>query len=345
MKGKGKIKLTLLLVVFCMGMTVPAATVPAAKRAYESIGWFSNNKKNCTMEIEAGQTINILNYFYLLGTDSMEYDGISEKKAITCTSSNKKVATVGKKTGILKTKKKGTAKITLKFRGKKYVCTLKVKKKGSLIKGNFKKLFKQYQVIKKYKNSKITASNFSKIAKAVQKYSALMEKCNLDPVYGVTYNNRSRIYFYQDVNIDELSSKVLDFADAKMKNAFTITKITVNSASKMTLTLSKAVTALQIDILDYMNMSNFTEKLPEDLLFFTCGGDVDPEDVDENNLYIYARGLYSLFGTSSLKKGSKQIILTRSSGSGDSFKDVSLVTCDASQGYFRFKNKSIYVIK
>ena len=52
-----------------------------------------------------------------------------KKVKATFTSNKKKIATVGKKTGKVKAKKKGTATITAKYAGKKYKCKITVKKK------------------------------------------------------------------------------------------------------------------------------------------------------------------------------------------------------------------------
>ena len=52
-----------------------------------------------------------------------------KKVKATFTSNKKKIATVGKKTGKVKAKKKGTCTITAKYAGKKYKCKITVKKK------------------------------------------------------------------------------------------------------------------------------------------------------------------------------------------------------------------------
>lgn len=54
-----------------------------------------------------------------------------KKVNATFTSSNKKIATVGKKTGKVVAKKKGTCKITAKYAGKKYTCKITVKSKAT----------------------------------------------------------------------------------------------------------------------------------------------------------------------------------------------------------------------
>lgn len=54
-----------------------------------------------------------------------------KKVKATFTSNKKKIATVGKNTGKVKAKKKGTATITAKYAGKKYKCKITVKKKAT----------------------------------------------------------------------------------------------------------------------------------------------------------------------------------------------------------------------
>ncbi len=58
----------------------------------------------------------------------LKIKNVKKGKKVKWSSSNKRIATIGSKSGVVTAKKKGTAKITAKVSGKKFTCTVKVTK-------------------------------------------------------------------------------------------------------------------------------------------------------------------------------------------------------------------------
>ena len=264
--------------------------------------WDMNQSKKCKVEAEIGQTIPLSDSLVLRwGEGHLHPEG-------KWSSSNKKVASVNKKTGVVKTKKTGKAKISLKAGKTTYTCTLTVKKKGSILKGNYKKLYKQIQTIKKYSKKKITASNFSKMVTAYNKYFDMMQKYKVIVHNSGAYGKNSKQFLFDYDGVYDFERKLTDFAEKASVNMFTVTKIKRDSAKSITVTLSKPVSAFQIAVMRYLAHSTDDTYEP---LFYFYGTDT------KNTLDVYAACKFI--------KGSKTVKGTLTSDSDGDFNDVKRV--------------------
>lgn len=227
---------TALLLIFCF---------PIAADINDDGIWEQTRTKKCKIEVEAGQTIDLFSSLILpWGEGHVHPEGKWK-------SSNKKIASVNKY-GVVKVRKTGTAKITVKAGKTTYACTLKVKKKGTILKGNFKKLYNQYKVLKKESKKKISASNFSAILADLNKYNKMVEKYKARSLYSGVYDKKKKKFLYDESSIGELYRKLSEFASSKSSGLFTVTKVTRNSSKSLTFTLSKPVSTFQLDIMHYL---------------------------------------------------------------------------------------------
>lgn len=107
--SSGRIVSTLLAALLVSGILIPSSDVKAKTEAAVKL-------TPASVTLSEKQTKAI----------SLKKDSKKITKDVTFTSSNKKVATVNKK-GTIKAIKAGTAKITAKYEGKKYICKVTVK--------------------------------------------------------------------------------------------------------------------------------------------------------------------------------------------------------------------------
>ncbi len=98
--------------VLSLAVTMTSISLPTTAAAAKKV---KLNKTKATLRVGKTTTLKVTK-------------GGKKVKA-TFTSNKKKIATVGKKTGKVKAKKKGTCTITAKYAGKKYKCKITVKKK------------------------------------------------------------------------------------------------------------------------------------------------------------------------------------------------------------------------
>lgn len=156
-------------------------------------------KYSYAISAEAGQEFDMSRLFYYYYFDSKNNYQSKEFSTIsgdTYVSSNSKVATVGKNTGIVKVKKKGTTVITIKYKGVSIECTLTAYAKGAFGKTSArnKVASKAKAVIKAY-NGKITNKNRYKILNAYKAFS--MQQSALS---STMYNGFLRDEYYSDTN-------------------------------------------------------------------------------------------------------------------------------------------------
>lgn len=162
---KMKRRLALLL---CMMLAVPAALgcLPAASLHAEAaeVITLRMNPSGGGIEAEAGKTIPLSKLTYYVNEKYVTVY-LSAVKGVEYESSDTAVATVDKQ-GKVKTKKAGTAKITITYRGATAVYTIKVVKKGAhnAKSAKYTRILKLAKEIDRYKNKKITASNRYKVS-------------------------------------------------------------------------------------------------------------------------------------------------------------------------------------
>ncbi|MCD7737350.1 MAG: hypothetical protein LUI07_10405 [Lachnospiraceae bacterium] len=168
-------------------LTVAAVSHADAATVYGT-GWHNPDvdptvlpyETSITLKVELGQNFYLGDLFARYTNEGF-YRG-SELNA-TYTSGKTSVATVGSKNGYVKTIKKGTAVLTLKYGGKKYTCTLKVVSKGDLgTTGKYASLVKASDALADYYGVKITSKNSVTIMK---KYIAVH---NAQVALGLTDN-------------------------------------------------------------------------------------------------------------------------------------------------------------
>lgn len=247
--------LFLLTLLFCLmilpfsayageGEIDPSALIPA---------WSCTDKADCKMSVEAGLTITMGRYMY---------NNFFTKSNAVWKSSNTSVASFTKKKGegVLKTKKPGTTTITLTYKKKPYTCKLTVKKKGSLIKGKYKNFRKAQNTLLKYRKTKVSKKNFTKIHNAVTSYNKLFDKLMYSNYLenGTVYG-KSVIYVpVEDYNLSaDLSIALNTYAKKQLKKKFTIKSVSAGTKrGTMIMTLSKKVTADQKKFLDYIAKEN-----------------------------------------------------------------------------------------
>lgn len=326
MKVKAKLSLMLVLVMLVSAF----AAVPAAASDEEGTGgkftyWLCNKKASCKMEAEAGESF-YMNRLLEKWTDKKYWMAVPVTGKWK--SSNKKVASVSGKDGLVKAKKAGKAKISVKFNGKTYTCTLTVKKKGKLIKGDYKKLVKQDAAFKKYASSKITKANFIKASNAVKAYKKFCNKlyAKLNPTTGTLWQKPTRI-IHQVLYAEKAAEKVYLFAQDQLPGAFRIKSVKKNSANQLTITLTKPVSALQYAMLEHLGQANEyeTSGLQFDKMIVTEYDD-DGEPMAEENETVH------VWGYCKFVKGSSKVVVKRSSGSSDTFEDVTNIS--VLDGYF-----------
>lgn len=168
MKERKWNRLSMLATVFMMlAVLWPGGKVQAAGR---NTGMkFLNSVK--TIEVEVGQKFYIID-FLMDGLDSSLTSVSSNKVAYS--TSNKKIASISK--GCVTAKKVGTAKITAKYNKKKYVCTLKVVKKGKLgTTTTYKRMNTLAKKLAGYYSKEINSDNCLEVAKAVVEYRNLAD--------------------------------------------------------------------------------------------------------------------------------------------------------------------------
>ena len=140
--------------------------------------------------------------------------------AITYTTSNKKVVTVNKKTGAIKAKKTGSAKITAKWNGKKVVCKVTVKKAPKKVTFSPKQLTLALDDIKPLK-VKLTAKSASFQRTFTSDNPAVADVDNQGNVYAMglgtatitvtTFNNKTDTCTVTVVEHLEPDSNLADF--------------------------------------------------------------------------------------------------------------------------------------
>ncbi len=314
-----------LLLTFLIALSLLSAPAFAASSKLAA-KWITTNKQTCKLQVEEGQSFGIDQYLASTQTegtgDAAYFIPITGKWR----SSNKKVATVNKKTGLVKAKKAGKTKISIKYKGKTYSCTLTVKKKGKLIKGKYLKLYNKYKAMKKYARTKVTASNFSKIKKAFTAYETLLSKyCkDFEPGSGLVTIGKKKKILYVDFEYLTVASNLSEFAWSALENSLVITDVKVNSAKKLTATLKKPVTALQSDILSFCGNTHYEAN---EFQFYGWDGlkrETYPLTIDL---------------VCNIKKGASKLVFTPSAENADSLKDAMMLVVFHEYGAFTLDNE------
>ena len=262
---------------------------------------------------------------YLVGESSQIVFKNTKRITYKFRSSHKKVFAVSKK-GIIKAKKAGKTKISIKYKGKTYSCTLTVKKKGKLIKGKYLKLYNKYKAMKKYARTKVTASNFSKIKKAFTAYETLLRKyCkDFEPGSGLVTIGKKKKILYVDFEYLTVASNLSEFAWSALENSLVITDVKVNSARKLTATLKKPVTALQSDIFSFCGNTHYEAN---EFQFYGWDGlkrETYPLTIDL---------------VCNIKKGASKLVFTPSAENADSLKDAMMLVVFHEYGAFTLDNE------
>ena len=182
-----------------------------------------------TLTLEVGQTVKMGYLFNVHGSEYIlghAYKRLSDVTGDKYTSSKPKVATVGKTSGKLTAKAKGTTTITVKYKGAKITCKVKVVKKNGFgvawkKKSKIKSIVNQ---INKIYTGKITASNQYKLRELLQKlnnYSYNSDEFGLcDGFVYVPYDGTSYDYGTTDklaipewAEADHLNNKITNYID------------------------------------------------------------------------------------------------------------------------------------
>ncbi|MCC8045115.1 MAG: Ig-like domain-containing protein [Clostridiales bacterium] len=243
--------------------------VPARAADAKAIGWVFNcdgygpYNTTDTLKVEAGQTFYAGDLFGQLMSGDGSYAFTSGSDlSITYKSSNTSVATVGKSSGYVKALKKGTTKITAKYKGVTYTLTLKVVNAGTIgTTGKFATLAKTSKALAKYYDVKITSKNFTTIMKKVIAfYNAELEwNEKYDFNYGVLTSyttgastGKLAIPYYQRA----YSVYTAMYSYAENKSVLQNLKLSSIKASAggttITINLKKAVTAQQVYIIQML---------------------------------------------------------------------------------------------
>lgn len=271
--------------------------------------------KNCTFQVEAGQTVYME---YCFGAVNVNVPGSylegfrngDQLNGITYSSSNKAVATVGKKNGQVKTKKVGQTKITVTYQKKKYVCTLNVVKKGAL--GTTKKyraLNTAANALAKQKNTKITAKNVVSLMEKTLAFRKQAEKYSLRSGFSVSGNKIGNKLIVPAMSAAEAAAlRVEDYVsthDPVEQEKLTVKSLAGNEgSSEIRVTLNRAPTEAEICLVQYhQGMGSNITKLSKKNTTFLVSEVTQSDYVGEEFIDSFTSTEY--YAECTLTKGSK----------------------------------------
>lgn len=315
--------LTVVTLLVAFVLVLPPVRSEAAKTT-TYVGWWyqlgsiPRIKTNRTIEIEVGQSFELAPYF-LYQTNTYSGSSIQsiktktgDKLSMTFVSSKPAVASVKKKTGAVTAKKVGTTKITATYKGKKYVCTLKVKKKGSLgMTTTYKKLSSAAKALAKYQNTKITSKNIGTILPKYVDYLNQQLLVKKDVLYGFEWKtdpySMTRLVVPSERQAEDAEAHVSDYLYANDPSS--VMKISSasgkNGSGSIAVKLKKAPSKTQVNILQIVNqefgktvsLSSQNAKIVVEVYCDGYCGD------DEDNPDYWGWTTQSYYGTCKVKAG------------------------------------------
>lgn len=254
----------IICIILIMSMLI---ILPKDIQAAQETGWnvYTDGKKDkllnskvlksCTIEVEVGRTVYLDTCFVASNMSKVRYK-----------SSKKSVATVNKKTGVVKTKKKGTTTITATYKGKSYKCTLKVLKKGKLKSTTtYKNLNKSADALAKYYGKKITTKNFESIAAKAYEYNSY----SINKLYSgyVKTKKVNRLAAPSVIRADEMVMEAYSYAygiEPLINNKITLVSATPKvGATSIKASINKKPTLTDIYAINMVSSVTENKKMPK----------------------------------------------------------------------------------
>lgn len=253
LKARLSVFLCILFVLPAVLGFIPRTSIVAHAATSVQMSWAGGmNYTNPALTVEAGQKFNIGDFMLVIKPTSTR--SASTISSVSYTSSKPSVASC--KNGIIKTRKAGTAVLTVSYRGITNQCTLTVVDKGTLNMDAYKSLdSKAADVLKVYGNKISTQNQY-------QVYN-LLSKCMKEDttnVFGLRLSKENGYYtqtnelvaihmaqaFAVENILDEYVSKISPIGTASSKT-FKITSVNAKSGqSQFTIGVKSKLTANQI---------------------------------------------------------------------------------------------------
>ena len=307
-------------------MSVLPMTAQEVQAGVTYMGWnmtsYNYSGSSRVIAVEAGQQFNIGDFVTIYGNGST----IASMVKASYKSNKTSVATVNSK-GIVNAKKTGEATITIKYKGQKLSCLLKVEKAGSFGEKDDVLVEVQQEVNTLVKNlpSKITAKNgflllkkkadyYTKMTDYTRKYVA---KVSYDGFLKENFSTTSKLVIPEAGKYYRIQMLLSQFAtknsptSTRSAKVLKVKSLSANTRS-ITIKLNKAVTSNQhlacnIDNYDF-NKDTLNQRTAKSIII----------------IYDKSAGNKEYIGTVTLKKGSKSatVVLTESKYSGGIYKTV-----------------------
>lgn len=255
----------------------------AAKESWIEWTYLTNLKKTdqTSLEVEVNQSFyigDLLNKY--VPEDGWTYYGLTGTKGMTFYTSDAKTVSINKKTGYVKTRKTGTAKITVKYKGEKYVCNLTVVARGRLgSRTAFRKVNQYAKQLFEKRKTKVTSKNIVALMKLCRNYQEAYKAAEENGVLthvmdGVECGVRKKNGKYQLVvplamqcrSQEGILAKVEKYLilDDDLLSEFKIRSASVSASRKtVKIKLKKKVTAHQLARLQYSNYLEVHEGYPD----------------------------------------------------------------------------------
>ena len=197
--------LCLLLTVPAMMQALPQAKLEVQAATTVSLNWqgVSAGSGSEDREIQLstktkGFYMGDYLYAYTYGDSYRNYGTLSMNSGVKYSSSNASVAAINSTTGLVTPKKKGSTKITIKFKGATKTCTLKVVSNLGAVSTEYKKLEKSSNALIKGYGKKVTTSNRYKLVNLNNIYKNERSEVSYNVFFGIEssseYVNSAWVY-------------------------------------------------------------------------------------------------------------------------------------------------------
>lgn len=224
--------LCLLLTVPAMMQALPQAKLEVQAATTVSVSWqgLSGSGEERDIQISTktkGFYMGDYLYAYSYGDGYKKYGALSMNSGVKYKSSNTSVAAINSTTGLVTPKKKGSTKITIKFKGVSKTCTLNVVSNLGSGPAEYNKLQKSANALIKGYGKKITTSNRYKVVNLNNVYreerGVVPYISGMSPNYGVestsaysdstwVYANKAKMPALAHAYV--ISDKVSDYVDS-----------------------------------------------------------------------------------------------------------------------------------
>ncbi len=306
----------LTLALLCM---VIFSSLQASAKTRTEVGWWKEFGsvvgaiQNRTIQIEQGQEFYLGYYFgdFTIDTETyMAKSKLGTELSLIYRSSMPTVASVGTRNGLVKARKVGAADIYFTYKGKKYTCTVQVKKKNSLGMGTtYKNLNKTSKVlVKKYAGKKAKAGNIADMITKANAYLNAMKKipASKQPIYGLVGGGErpEKLVAPNDWRCQDIITAVTDYVSAHVPE-LPISKVTGKAGTtQIKVQLKKAPTSWDIYAMQWDPYTMEQKKISASKATFKT----------------YVDGLSEGIGICTITKGSKEATIELRDDNGKAVK-------------------------